>query len=102
MELEERIAALEARLDAQEEKRKALRNQFIALQLVMIKLLPVISSSSSDQFDAGIDAAKVAATDGLSRAGFDAADTQDVLESMDALRGDLLGEGELPSALSWH
>jgi hypothetical protein len=62
----------------------------------------LISSSSADQLDAVIEAAKVSAMDGLLRAGFDAPGIQDVLEAMDALRDDLQGKGELPSALSWH
>ena len=102
MELEKRLAALEARIDEQETKRRNLRNEFIALQLVMLKLLPFISASPAGVFDAAIEAAKREAATALLIAGFDAPDRADVLEAMDLLRDDLLGVEGQPSMASWH
>lgn len=102
MELDKRIAALEARIDKQESKRRALRNEFIALQLVMLKLLPIISTSPTAGFDAAIEAAKREASTALLIAGFDAPDRADVLEAMDLLRDDLVGATPLTPGAFWH
>lgn len=100
--LEQRIAALEQIAAEYETKRKATRNQLIALQMVVIRLLPLISAISSDQLDAAIEAAKREAETALLIAGFAAPDRADVLESMDVLRDDLLGAESMPSMASWH
>lgn len=93
MDINERIAALEARVDEMETKRRAMRNQFIALQLVLIKATPVISASSADRLDSAIDSAVAYAENHLLAAGFDPDDIRSVTESIAALREDM-GESD--------
>lgn len=90
MKIEDRITELEARIDEQECKRRALRNELVALQFVLGKLLPFIAASSIAGFDDPIAKAKTAAQDALSLAGFDTEEISDVLAAIDALRDDLL------------
>lgn len=89
MTLDERIAALEAKIEAMEKARCALRNQFIGLQLVLIRALPVISASSTAQLDAAISDAKGFATDHLLAADYATEDIHAVLDAIEALREDM-------------
>lgn len=94
MDLEKRIAELETRLDEQERKRRDLSAQLIALQLVFAKTLPLIATSSADQFDSAIHQAKTAAENGLLLAGLDTEELSAVLDAIDALHDDLLAPGQ--------
>lgn len=101
MDLEERIAALEAQVEAMEEKRVALRNQFIALQLMLIKALPVISASSAEQLDAAIRSAVGYAENQLLFSDFHPDDIRSITESIESLREDM-GERDGPAETPCH
>ena len=96
--IERRLAALERQAEVQEEKRKALRAQLIALQLVFGRLVPVISATSVAELDAAIAAAKATALT-LQSLGFEEDEVRAVAEGIDALQDDLLGEA---APASWH
>ena len=93
MKLTDRIAELEERMERLETKRRELRTQFIALQLVLIPLLPVISAAPAKVLDAAIAAARDTAKEGLIQAGYDAPDIRAVLEAIDTLRADMAAIG---------
>lgn len=92
MDLEQRIKELETRIDEQERKRRVFRNQFLALQFVLTKLLPVISSAPKDAIERAMAAARDHANVVLSALKFDADDVQDVLASISDLRLELLND----------
>ena len=96
--IERRLAALERQAEEQEERRKALRAQLIALQLVFGRLVPVISAASAVELDAAIAAAKATALT-LQSLGFEEDEVRAVAEGIDALQDDLLGEA---APASWH
>ena len=93
MTLEDRMEAMEKRIDCMEEKRRALRSQFIALQFVLIRLLPVISAPSTDRFDGAIADAEAYALNHLLAAGYAPEDIHEVLASIAALRADMAETG---------
>lgn len=102
MDLDERMAALEARIEEMETKRRALRNQFLALQLVLIKALPVISASSTARLDAAITDASAFAADHLLAAEYAPEDIREVLDAIEALREDMGGSDEGGAGSTCH
>lgn len=78
------------RINEIERKHAALRAQFVALQLVMIKLLPLMFLTQHDALASALVAAQNSVRSSLPHAGFEEADIQGVVEAIDALRDDLL------------
>lgn len=102
MTLEGRMVKLEAQIVASEEKRIALRNQFIALQLVLIRALPVISASSAVRLDAAISDAARYASDHLLAAQYEPEEIREVLDAIETLREDMAGSGDGVTGATCH
>lgn len=102
MGLEDRMAALEALIDTLEEKRKLLRNEVLALQFVLLKLLPVISTAPRDETEQALALAQDHASVVLPALQYDADDVLNVLASIHSLRSELLGESEYEPTGALH
>lgn len=96
MNLEDRIARLEALLDKQEQKRRALRNQLIALQVTVVNLLPVISICPEDDVRQAMRQACASASRELTAAQYDSIDVFDVISEVEALYGEVLDGAGTP------
>ena len=60
--IERRLAALERQAEEQEDKRQALRDEIIALQVLVTTALPIISTSAGAQLCVALDAAIIRAS----------------------------------------
>lgn len=102
MTLEERMAELEARLEATEKKRVALCDELIALQALVTTALAVIAASEAVPLSAAMDASVIRVRRVLQLGGYPQERIDHVLEALEALREDMGESGEGGEGATCH